>query len=76
MKALTLHQPWASLVAVGAKKIETRSWSNTGMALDRLGAPLLFPTAFQARVRHFCRSTANNGAHEDRGPGGRLGAVV
>lgn len=27
MKALTLHQPWASLVALGAKMIETRSWS-------------------------------------------------
>ena len=26
MKAITLHQPWASLIAVGAKKIETRSW--------------------------------------------------
>ena len=25
-KALTLHQPWASLVAAGAKTIETRSW--------------------------------------------------
>jgi len=27
MKALTLWQPWASLIAVGAKRIETRSWS-------------------------------------------------
>ena len=27
MKALTLTQPWATLVAVGAKRIETRSWS-------------------------------------------------
>lgn len=27
MKALTLHQPWASLIAVGLKTIETRSWS-------------------------------------------------
>ena len=27
MKALTLHQPWASLVALGTKTIETRSWS-------------------------------------------------
>ncbi|OPX87759.1 MAG: ASCH domain protein [Pelotomaculum sp. PtaB.Bin104] len=27
--ALTLWQPWASLVAVGAKKIETRSWSTS-----------------------------------------------
>lgn len=26
VKALTLHQPWASLVAVGAKTIETCSW--------------------------------------------------
>lgn len=26
MKALTLTQPWASLVALGEKKIETRSW--------------------------------------------------
>ena len=26
MKALTLWQPWASLVAIEAKKIETRSW--------------------------------------------------
>lgn len=29
MKALTLTQPWASLVAVGAKRIETRSWSTS-----------------------------------------------
>lgn len=27
MKAITLTQPWAQLVALGAKCIETRSWS-------------------------------------------------
>lgn len=27
MKALTLTQPWATLVAIGAKRIETRGWS-------------------------------------------------
>ncbi len=27
MKAITLHQPWASLVAQGIKTIETKSWS-------------------------------------------------
>jgi len=27
VKAITLTQPWATLVAVGAKKIETRSWA-------------------------------------------------
>lgn len=26
MKALTLTQPWATLVAIGAKRLETRSW--------------------------------------------------
>jgi hypothetical protein len=26
MKALTLTQPWATLIAIGAKRIETRSW--------------------------------------------------
>lgn len=26
MKALSLWQPWASLIAVGAKRLETRSW--------------------------------------------------
>ena len=26
MIALTLTQPWASLVSIGAKKVETRSW--------------------------------------------------
>lgn len=28
MKAITLHQPWASLVAMGAKTIETRPYSS------------------------------------------------
>lgn len=27
MKAISLTQPWATLVAIGAKAIETRSWS-------------------------------------------------
>jgi activating signal cointegrator 1 len=29
MKAITLTQPWAALVALGAKKIETRSWATS-----------------------------------------------
>lgn len=28
-KVLTLTQPWATLVAIGAKKIETRSWATS-----------------------------------------------
>lgn len=29
MKSLTLIQPWASLIACGAKRIETRSWKTS-----------------------------------------------
>ena len=35
MRALTVRQPWASLIAAGAKTIETRSWS-TGYRGDLL----------------------------------------
>lgn len=26
MKAITIHQPWAGLIAIGAKRYETRGW--------------------------------------------------
>lgn len=29
MKCITLTQPWATLVAIGAKQVETRSWSTS-----------------------------------------------
>lgn len=29
MKAISLTQPWATLVAIGAKRIETRSWQRS-----------------------------------------------
>ena len=33
MKALTLYEPWASLIAIGAKQFETRSWPATRTAI-------------------------------------------
>ena len=36
MKALTLYQPWASLIAHGVKTIETRSWASAGILGERL----------------------------------------
>lgn len=29
MKAISLWQPWATLIAIGAKQIETRSWATS-----------------------------------------------
>lgn len=43
MKALTLTQPWATLVAIRAKRIETRSWSTSVRGLFAIHAAKGFP---------------------------------
>ena len=43
MKALSLTQPWASLVAVGAKRIETRSWGTGYRGLLAIHASKAMP---------------------------------
>lgn len=43
MKALSLTQPWASLVALGEKRIETRSWSTPWRGLLAIHAAKTFP---------------------------------
>lgn len=43
MKAITLTQPWATLVALGAKRIETRSWSTSYRGLIAIHAAKTFP---------------------------------
>lgn len=45
MKALTLTQPWATLVAIGAKKIETRSWNTNYRGRLAIHAAKGFPGA-------------------------------
>ena len=50
MKALTLTQPWATLVAIGAKRIETRSWSTSYRGLIAIHAAKGFP----AEARQLC----------------------
>ncbi len=50
MKVLRLTQPWASLVAIGAKKIETRSWGT------KYRGPLAIHAAkgFPQDAQHLC----------------------
>jgi activating signal cointegrator 1 len=43
VKALSLTQPWASLVAIGAKRIETRSWSTSYRGRVAIHASKGFP---------------------------------
>lgn len=43
MKALTVTQPWASLVVVGAKRVETRSWKTNYRGRLAIHAAAKFP---------------------------------
>lgn len=62
MKALSLHQPWASLVAARAKRLETRGWGTSyrgelaiqaGKRWDRQQRALALSTPFrEALAQH------------------------
>lgn len=51
MKVLTLHQPWASLVALGVKTIETRSWSTAYRGPLAIHAAATMPSYDKRYVR-------------------------
>jgi hypothetical protein len=44
MKALTLTEPWASLMMLGEKNIETRSWRTNHLGLIAIHAAKTMPT--------------------------------
>ena len=69
MKALTLIQPWATLVATGAKKIETRSWYTSYRGPLAIHAAKGFP----AYAREFAGEVYGNPAILPYIP---LGAIV
>lgn len=47
MKCLSMTQPWATLVALGAKRIETRSWTTNYRGPLAIHAANAFPMAAQ-----------------------------
>ena len=50
MKALTIRQPWASLIAAGVKTIETRSWSTRYRGPLAIHAGLAWAPGFSMRA--------------------------
>src|SRR3954466_13347819 len=48
MKCLTLMQPWATLIAVGAKRVETRSWATAYRGPLAIHASVRLPAAARA----------------------------
>jgi activating signal cointegrator 1 len=53
MKAITLHQPWATLVVRGLKRYETRSWNTDYRGPLLIHASSRWDKALQAIARSF-----------------------
>lgn len=76
MKALSLTQPWATLVAVGEKKLETRSWPTYYRGPLLIHASKGFPLGARTICHRapFCYALARAGyLHPKELP---LGAIV
>lgn len=75
MKALSLTQPWASLVASGAKRIETRSWSTSYRGRVAIHASKGFPLDCRVlcSTQPFLRELTRAGLSVPEMP---LGAIV
>lgn len=83
MKALSVRQPWATLIAIGAKRIETRSWRTRyrgPLAIDASGR-MSREDMFLCRQAPFREALASGGYLEGKGSASNpfglpLGAVV
>ena len=69
MKAITLTQPWASAIALGWKRIETRSWYTSYRGPLLIHAAKTFPPA----ARKFAEEERAMGRCPDELP---LGALI
>ena len=71
MKALTLTQPWATLVAIGAKHIETRSWPTSYQGPLAIHAAKGFPADARdfvyAKLTRDCLLNSDLGLIVERG---------
>ncbi len=58
VKAITLHQPWATLIMLGAKRFETRSWGTdyTGLLVIHAGKTLAVDTYDRVFMHHLYAS--------------------
>lgn len=56
MKAITLWQPWASLLACGAKEFETRSWPTAYRGPIAIHAAAKTPSSIWADIEHIIDS--------------------
>ena len=69
MKSLSLTQPWATLMAIGAKTIETRGWPTKYRGLLAIHAAKGLPVECrQLRYRHPYQSVLADGGYGEARP--------
>lgn len=76
MKALSLTQPWASLVALGAKEVETRSWRSEYRGPLVIHAAKNYPAWARESAEEMFFHRALGGQHADTLPLGAGLCVV
>jgi hypothetical protein len=74
MKALTMTQPWASLVALGHKRVETRSWQTINSSFSTIAVHAA--KGFPAYAREFAEEERALGRLPARLPFGAVVAVA
>lgn len=73
IKALTLFQPWASFMALGLKRNETRSWSTSYRGPLAIHAAAKIPQDFPLQILEWAPASMG-GSHE--WPKGKILCVV
>jgi len=83
MKTLSVMQPWATLIALGAKRIETRSWSTSyrGPLAIHVSSRMSREAALSLRAPPIREALAAGGYHQGSGPASNpyrlpLGVVI
>jgi len=76
MKAITLWQPWASAIAFGIKKIETRAWSTRHRGYLLIHAAQKTPRIWQEIGQQLCEKYFPKGTDLQSLPYGRIVAKV
>ena len=76
IRCLSLHQPWASLIAGGAKRIETRSWFTSYRGPLAIHAAKTTASVRMALVPTFYHALSNAGGFGVGGEGLPLGGII
>ena len=74
MKAISLTQPWASLVALGEKSVETRGWRPTSVLGDDIA--IHASNGFPLQCRQLCDQPVFAGALKQSWTQLPIGAVI